>query len=240
MSNGTKADTGTLEKTTLAESIELYKEAYLEAMENTHCTTMTWDRRRFEASEYAAYVCPEIADAVSKVMGYRRAVNDGPSPQPFSKAVMEALNGLVGWKANVKYLMAKKKYGENQSEPESPTESDETEIEQFQTTNGATLYVPRGYIVHWYRQWFNESENLHARDKELASALNCTSSAFRFARKRLVEQGYQFEHKKNGRTTLVSRPDDKHREKIGKLESYLESLGLELERAKEELATLKA
>ena len=223
-------------------NVGLYKVAYEEGIQETADSDLTWDQRKFQANIYAASISPSVAKAIGLVMDWRRAADKTVVP-PLSVAGYQLINGLMRWKTSIKWQYAKEKYEtvsvETPVETPVKTPAEATKA-NGNTANGKSIRLDHGYISEWYEGWFQENDVLYARDKELASALGCSTGAFSFARHKMKEGGYEFECK-NGVTKVTTRPipEDRQQE-IDKMDRYLAHLSNEIAQAQAQLETLRA
>lgn len=214
------------------DTILLYQTAYELDIQKTAKTVMTWDRRKEQANKAAFDVAPDVGMALKSVMIWRR--NQSGLVCPLRQDYLEMINALLGWKTKINLKYAKAIFT-----PEPEAEPTPATFENGNGVGGPCIHVPKGYIIKWYEQWFQEHDVLHARDKELASALDCSNGAFTFARKKMEEAGYKLNHSRNGKTAVVDRPVDpidiERQEKIDGLQKHLARLSFELGEAKAEL-----
>lgn len=209
--------------------VELYKLAYEESLEKTDDGLLSWKHRKQKADRYAREVSPNVADACSAVMKWRHA---SLSPPGMTEREVTTINKLLRWKTEITKRNDDKPYARGRAAKISTDENPVVEA------NGPSVSISYGYITTWYEQWFKEHDRLFARDKELASILDCSTGAFSSARRTLKEMGYEFVCD-NGTTKILQRPVDTSRQKeIDQINDELASLSRAIEQAKNKLDTL--
>jgi len=217
------------------ERVELYKLAYEEIIEETANDSLAWDERKERANEYAKEIVPSVGEACGVVMKWRHA---SIPPPTMTNDEVTAVNRLLRWKTEIAKRNDGKPYARGRHGNGRAAEISLNNDSVSETIDQPSVAIRYGYITEWYEQWFKEHSKLFARDKELASILNCTPGAFSSARRTLKEMGYEFECV-GGVTKILKRPSDTARLKeIEKLTSKLDSLEQEFQTAKQQLADM--